>query len=417
MLDYSRNGQLRTLSYTFDNIRNVDDIAIRLINGSFADGLIRISINKTVSSLEYDVVNLVPADETDTFTHVKELAEVLDDLKTAMEKLTGYGIDRRYLPDDLSAVFKEPVSGKTMFAFIPCTEAFADQEKPGYKLIKTIIEKALAQSAITSETAQRMEMSLGQEKDICRLLDQLIDILCEAYPECKIEKRELPDYLIHSAPAVFAAVSQVAEPKSEEVPITEAEAVSESEPVKETEPVDEAEPVNEEEPVKEAEPAKEEETVNEAESLKEESVSEAEMAEEKPGKEQETADKHPEEDESWLAELKESIRKEILDESASKRNAYLVRRKKDEIISLSKEVFVIGKLPSVCDYVIADNPAISRLHAIIRYNDNTDQYAIIDCDTTNHTYLNGRRIPEEHAEILKDQMIIHLASEEFLFRR
>ena len=94
-----------------------------------------------------------------------------------------------------------------------------------------------------------------------------------------------------------------------------------------------------------------------------------------------------------------------------------MRRKKDEIISLSKDVFVVGKIPEFCDYVIADNPAISRLHAIIRYNEAADDYSIIDCDTTNHTYLNGRRIPEEHAEILKDQMIIHMASEEFHFRR
>ena len=412
MLNYSCNGQLRTLSYTFDNIRNVDDIAIRLINGSVADGLIRISINKTVSSLEYDVVNLMPADETDTFSNVKELAAVLEDLKTVTEKLTGYGVDLRYLPDELPAVFKEPVSGKYMFAFIPCSDIIDDQRKPGYQLIKTIIGKALSQSAITPETSQRMEAILEQEKDICGCLQKLTEILCDDYPECsELKKRVLPDYLIHSEKKVFDEAVEEAGP--EKVAAEEAEPEKEApELLIETEI---AEDVTETEAA-ETEAAATEAAATETE-VTEPETAVPETAETEVENDLTAMDEHPEEDEAWLANLRESIRKEILEESAAKRNAYLVRRRKDEIISLSKEVFVIGKLQTVCDYVIADNPAISRLHAIIRYNENTDEYVIIDCDTTNHTYLNGRRIQEEHAEILKDQMIIHMATEEFLFRR
>ena len=212
---------------------------------------------------------------------------------------------------------------------------------------------------------------MAQDIDAGLLIQLLMQILADDYPECRnIEKRFIPKSLIAENNPVFEEIKD--------------------EPVVKTVQTPEAEDLNQE-PEEDVIPLEDEKKAEE--------------------------EKKDEEDELWLSNLKASIRAEILNEKAVKRSAYLVRRKKDEIISLSKDVFIIGKIPEFCDYVIADNPAISRLHSIIRYNEAADEYSIIDCDTTNHTYLNGRRIEPEHAEILKDQMIIHMASEEFHFRR
>ena len=120
-------------------------------------------------------------------------------------------------------------------------------------------------------------------------------------------------------------------------------------------------------------------------------------------------------------ELRESIRAELEEEQAQAETAdekmpYLIRKKTGEIISLNKQTFIIGKLDNCCDYVIRGNRAISRLHAVIKYKEDTDVYVIVDCNSTNHIYLNGRQIEAEQPEILEDGMHIHLALEEFVFQ-
>lgn len=47
------------------------------------------------------------------------------------------------------------------------------------------------------------------------------------------------------------------------------------------------------------------------------------------------------------------------------KSAYLVRKKNNERIKITKDVFYIGKERSFVDYFIGDNPAISRSHANI----------------------------------------------------
>ena len=120
-------------------------------------------------------------------------------------------------------------------------------------------------------------------------------------------------------------------------------------------------------------------------------------------------------------ELKESIRAELEEEQAQAETSdekmpYLIRKKTGEIISLNKQTFIIGKLDTCCDYVIRGNRAISRLHAVIKYKEDTDVYFIVDCNSTNHIYLNGRQIEAEQPETLEDGMHIHLALEEFVFQ-
>ena len=95
--------------------------------------------------------------------------------------------------------------------------------------------------------------------------------------------------------------------------------------------------------------------------------------------------------------------------------AYLLRRSSGEIIPLTAAPFIIGKVPLACDYVVGNNPALSRIHAIIRYNESEDQYYIIDCNSTNHVYLNGVKIEDSQPCRLQDRMCIHLANEAFIF--
>ena len=103
-------------------------------------------------------------------------------------------------------------------------------------------------------------------------------------------------------------------------------------------------------------------------------------------------------------------------ETSDEKMPYLIRKKTGEIISLNKQTFIIGKLDTCCDYVIRGNRAISRLHAVIKYKEDTDVYFIVDCNSTNHIYLNGRQIEAEQPETLEDGMHIHLALEEFVFQ-
>lgn len=88
------------------------------------------------------------------------------------------------------------------------------------------------------------------------------------------------------------------------------------------------------------------------------------------------------------------------------------RNKKQELID--KEVFTIGKDSLHTDLYIKDNTAISRKHAMIRSS--IDGVYIEDCNSTNGTYVNGKRVIAGHPVKLHDGSIIKLADEEFEYR-
>lgn len=92
---------------------------------------------------------------------------------------------------------------------------------------------------------------------------------------------------------------------------------------------------------------------------------------------------------------------------------YLIRLKTGEKYFLDKPVFRIGKEKSFVDCFIADNGAISRGHADIITRDN--QYFVVDRNSTNGTFLNGRIIPaEKECQIMRGQRL-QFANEEFQF--
>ena len=95
-------------------------------------------------------------------------------------------------------------------------------------------------------------------------------------------------------------------------------------------------------------------------------------------------------------------------------NPHLIRTKNNEIISLNKPVFRIGKERSYVDYFVSDNTAVSRSHANIISRD--DQYYIVDTNSTNHTYVNGGMIQSNVETPLSHGTKIRLANEDFEFR-
>ncbi|MGN0593674.1 MAG: FHA domain-containing protein, partial [Hominimerdicola sp.] len=93
--------------------------------------------------------------------------------------------------------------------------------------------------------------------------------------------------------------------------------------------------------------------------------------------------------------------------------AMLRRVRTNESISINKDKFVIGKEKNFVDYYVDGNAAISRSHAYILKRQ--ESYFIVDTNSKNHTYLNGRIISSNVEEPLNNGDKIKLANEEFIF--
>lgn len=92
---------------------------------------------------------------------------------------------------------------------------------------------------------------------------------------------------------------------------------------------------------------------------------------------------------------------------------YLFRMKTNEKVMLEKPLFRIGKERSVVDYFIGDNTAISRWHAQIVQDSN--EYYVMDMNSTNHTFVNGIMINSNEHIKLSDGDKIRFANEDFEF--
>ena len=101
----------------------------------------------------------------------------------------------------------------------------------------------------------------------------------------------------------------------------------------------------------------------------------------------------------------------VLVQNAGEVRTFLKRKKNGEVIEIFKPDFVIGKSEEA-DYMIKDNPTISRKHVRITHRRDGDW--IEDLQSANHSYLNGREITEKIP--LLDGMTFRLSSyEEFVF--
>ena len=91
----------------------------------------------------------------------------------------------------------------------------------------------------------------------------------------------------------------------------------------------------------------------------------------------------------------------------------LTRTKNGERILIDKPTFKIGTSRESCDMVIADNRYISRIHAYIITRNG--RYFIIDRNSTNKTYVNGKEIPAETEAELFHNTQVRLANEDMIF--
>lgn len=91
----------------------------------------------------------------------------------------------------------------------------------------------------------------------------------------------------------------------------------------------------------------------------------------------------------------------------------LTRLRTEESYSVDKPTFRIGTEQSYCDLFICDNNYISRSHADIVTRD--DRYYIVDRNSTNKTFVDGKVISaEKEIEIFAGTQI-RLANEDFTF--
>lgn len=92
---------------------------------------------------------------------------------------------------------------------------------------------------------------------------------------------------------------------------------------------------------------------------------------------------------------------------------YLIREKNGEKILINKPSFRIGKEKKYSDYFVSDNNAVSRSHADIITHQK--RYYIIDLNSTNKTYVDGRVIPVEKEVEIFSGAKLRLANEDFVF--
>ena len=97
-----------------------------------------------------------------------------------------------------------------------------------------------------------------------------------------------------------------------------------------------------------------------------------------------------------------------------KTKTHVIKRvKTNEIITLDRSRFVVGRSEAKADYVISDNRTISRSHAIFII-DNERCY-VTDDNSLNKTYVNGHMLVAYERKELKDGDVINIYNEKFVY--
>lgn len=97
------------------------------------------------------------------------------------------------------------------------------------------------------------------------------------------------------------------------------------------------------------------------------------------------------------------------------KSAYLLRKRTGEKIVIDKDVFKLGKDVACVDYVVDDNPTISRNHAdIIRKK---GVYYVKDKGSLNHTFVDGKKLEAQKPVKLESGSFLQLADEVFEWKQ
>ena len=98
---------------------------------------------------------------------------------------------------------------------------------------------------------------------------------------------------------------------------------------------------------------------------------------------------------------------------AVQKKGFLIYSQTGEKIPLEGPVVRIGKRKDSVDYCISGNPAVSRHHADILHRE--DAYFLVDRNSLNKTYVNGKEIEPQKEIRLSSQDRISFADEIFVF--
>ena len=92
---------------------------------------------------------------------------------------------------------------------------------------------------------------------------------------------------------------------------------------------------------------------------------------------------------------------------------YLMRRSTGEKIVITQAIFKLGKDAARVDYVVDNNPTISRSHADLMRQ--KDGYYVKDKGSLNHTFVDGKKLEPEESVKLESGSLLQLSDEVFEF--
>ena len=363
------------LTYKYKKVQDMDDVILQLLNEADIEGFAESHMNKAKSTVNYDVTGYRKWSEFSSDELTPEvMASAMENLYHLLAYLEDSFIDIEYVLLDKEYIYVNPGNGKLVILVVPC-QAVVDEEYTLTDCVRQMFEQFTYGEGAC---AKQLKSCLQQEIHALETLKELADLL-RAYDA----EPEEPGETVSDEPAVpeETVILETIEEEADQIKTESANIAADAEYMRSQLREDMRRELEKEL----------------REQIREETRRELET------------------------ELRESIRAELEEEQAQAETSdekmpYLIRKKTGEIISLNKQTFIIGKLDTCCDYVIRGNRAISRLHAVIKYKEDTDVYFIVDCNSTNHIYLNGRQIETEQPETLEDGMHIHLALEEFVFQ-
>lgn len=363
------------LTYKYKKVQDIDDVILQLLNEADIEGFAESHMNKAKSTVNYDVTGYRKWSELSSDELTPEvMASAMENLYHLLAYLEDSFIDIEYVLLDKEYIYVNPGNGKLVILVVPC-QAVVDEEYTLTDCVRQMFEQFTYGEGAC---AKQLKSCLQQEIHALETLKELADLL-RAYDA----EPEGPGETVSDEPAVpeETVILETIEEEADQIKTESANIAVDAEYMRNQLREDMRRELEKEL----------------REQIREETRRELET------------------------ELRESIRAELEEEQAQaetldEKMPYLIRKKTGEIISLNKQTFIIGKLDTCCDYVIRGNRAISRLHAVIKYKEDTDVYFIVDCNSTNHIYLNGRQIEAEQPETLEDGMHIHLALEEFVFQ-
>ena len=92
---------------------------------------------------------------------------------------------------------------------------------------------------------------------------------------------------------------------------------------------------------------------------------------------------------------------------------HFVRKSSGERIMFTKDKFKIGKSKVQADYSIENNSAISRAHCEINRRNGVNY--LRDLNSTNGTFVDGKRLAPDEEVLLKKGTIVRMGDEDFEF--